>query len=243
MIMDIDREHKLHNLCESLAYFFHDLTLLDKALTHRSYVNENKNRELKDNERFEFLGDSVLDLVVARYTVISVSELAEGELSKIRAQVVNEQSLAQIAEELQIGSFLLLGKGEDSSGGRNKNSILADAFEAIVAAVYLDSSFENSYEVFIPMFKERIATAMKTRQIGGDFKGELQAKASAGGHGEVSYRLTREEGPDHDKLFTTSVFLGDEPVGVGVGRTKKEAEQLAAKSAIEKMFSAESQVK
>ena len=225
MSLDTERTEALKTLSAKIGYPFSDLELLNKALTHRSYANERQDPRIKDNERFEYLGDSVLDLIVARYMVLNGGGLREGSLSKIRSQVVNEQSLATIAKSLNLGAYLLLGKGEEGSGGREKSSLLANSFEAVIAAVFLDSNFDTAYEIFLEVLKEMIHERMDGGET--DYKGLLLRILRSRGEG-VTYRVTGESGPDHEKYFEVCAMINDEPMGRGEGRTKKEAEQKAA---------------
>ena len=225
MNLDTERIKALKTLSARIGYPFSDLELLNKALTHRSYANERQDPKIKDNERFEFLGDSVLDLIVARYMVLNGGNLREGGLSKIRSQVVNEQSLASVAKNLDLGVYLLLGKGEEGSGGREKSSLLANGFEAVIAAVFLDSNFDTAYETFLEVLKEMIHNRIDGGET--DYKGLLLRTLRGRGEG-VTYRVTGESGPDHEKYFEVCAMINDEPMGIGEGRTKKEAEQKAA---------------
>lgn len=238
MELDEKRLEELNRLSARLGYAFRDLDLLSEALTHRSYANERLDQPVKDNERMEFLGDSVLDLIVSRYLVFLGQDLREGELSKIRSQVVNETSLARFARELELGEFLLLGRGEESSGGRDKNSILANAFEAIIAAIYLDSSFDEAYHVILCLLKCELDETTHRGPVS-DYKGQLQKLIKARNGSNPQYRLIEETGPDHEKMFKVQAMISGTPAGVGVGRTKKEAEQAAAREACEK-FATES---
>ncbi len=236
MPVDETRTTQLKELSLRLGYTFRDIKLLNKALTHRSYSNECNNPIILDNERFEFLGDSALDLIVSRYIVLNGRRLREGDLSRIRSQLVNEQSLAVMARELGLGEFLLLGRGEEVSGGRDKNSLLANAFEAVVAAIFLDSSFDTTYQVLLLIMKNVIDDTVINGKVG-DHKGRLQTFINSKGLPPVSYKLVDESGPDHKKTFTIQVWVENKPHGAGTGRTKKEAEQEAAKMTLESLAS------
>lgn len=225
MSIDPKRIETLKKLSTTIGYTFSDISLLNKALTHRSFANEQQDPKIRDNERFEFLGDSVLDLIVARYVVLTSQSLSEGSLSKIRAQVVNEQSLATIARSLHLGDYLLLGKGELNSGGRDKNSLLANAFEALLAAVFLDSSFDIAYQTFLGILKDDIHERMNGGET--DYKG-LLLRFLRTQESVVSYQVTKETGPDHEKIFEVRAIVDNEGMGAGCGRSKKEAEQQAA---------------
>jgi ribonuclease-3 len=207
-----------------LGVTFEDRELLMRSLAHRSWCAEND--EAESNERLEFLGDSVLGLVVTHYVFEHFPTLPEGQLSEVRASVVNSRMLAEIAQELDLGAYLLLGKGEDAAGGRNKQSILADAFEAVVAAVHLDQGFAVARDVVLRCLRERIADAADGPG-GRDYKTRLQEITAARVLGRPRYSV-RDEGPDHAKHFTATVYVGDQPYGEGEGRSKKEAEQAAA---------------
>lgn len=228
-----ERINRLAELEMKLDYVFKDKNLLNKALTHKSYVNE-KVENLKNNERFEFLGDSVLDLVVGEHLVKNYPEYSEGRLSKIRASVVNETCLAEIASLLNLGEYLLLGKGEDLSGGRHKNSILANTFEAVAGGVFCDSNLETASKVFWPCLMDKIAEYGDSHQFK-DFKSELQEFTQMNRGCVPSYHIVNETGPDHEKTFEVAVEVDHKALGSGKGRTKKEAEQAAAKIALEKL--------
>ena len=239
LMLSDERRNTLSLLQENLGYSFKNMPLLNKALTHKSYVNEN-NASLKNNERFEFLGDSVLDLIVSDYMLDRFSEHSEGVLSKIRAAVVNERSLAQLARKIELGRFLLLGKGEDSSGGRDKNSLLANAFEAIAGAVYRDSDLKTVTRVFMPILEEEIEKYQDS-WIFRDYKSDLQEYTQNKLVCIPVYQVIREMGPDHDKQFEVEVMVQDISKGKGIGKSKKEAEQAAAKVALEQFQGNENQ--
>ena len=203
---------------------FNDRTVLLRSLAHRSWCAENGDPD--SNERLEFLGDSVLGLVVSHYVFEHFPHLPEGQLSEVRAGVVNARVLAEIAAELSLGDCLLLGKGEDGAGGRAKQSILADAFEAVVAAVYLDRGLATTRDLVLRCLRDRIAEAV-AGPGGRDYKTRLQELAAARGIGRPRY-VVRDEGPDHAKHFFASVFFGGECYGDGEGGSKKQAEQGAA---------------
>ena len=213
----------------SIDYAFRDRSRLESALTHKSYVNENPTWGRPDNERLEFLGDAVLDLVVGHLLMDAAPERNEGELSKTRASIVNELGLADVALELGLGEWLFLGRGEEQSGGRRKPSVLADACEALVAAVYLDGGFEASFGVVRKLFGGRVASAGAAGMH--DFKTRLQERA-ARRRQAVRYQLVHEEGPDHDKTFDIAAWVGDRQLARGAGKNKKEAEQRAAELAL-----------
>jgi ribonuclease III len=211
-----------------LGYTFADRSKLEQALRHASWCNEQPDK-LEDNERLEFLGDAVLDLVVGHRLMTRYPQLREGELSVTRAQVVSEAGLSDVAAQLGLGHWLLLGKGEEKSGGRTKPSILADAFEAILAAVYLDGGFEAAQEMVNRLLAQRIETV----EFKGfyDFKTRLQETSQARLKSTPTYRVVAELGPDHDKRFVVAVTIGSDEWARAVGKSKKEAEQMAAAEA------------
>lgn len=225
------RMEQLNSLQDRIKFKFSDIKLLNKALTHRSYANENS-ETLKHNERLEFLGDSVLDILVSDYLVHEYSEFAEGTLSKIRAAVVNETCLAKLAKNIKLGNYLLLGRGEDLSGGREKASILADTFEALAGAVFCDGRFDAASNIFLPLLIEEITKTAQSWSFR-DFKSDLQEYTQNKLVCIPSYRVVREIGPDHAKKFEVVVMIKNEVEGKGFGRSKKEAEQAAAKMAME----------
>ena len=225
------RIEQLDSLQDRIKFKFSDIKLLNKALTHRSYANENSDT-LKHNERLEFLGDSVLDILVSDYLVHEYSEFAEGTLSKIRAAVVNETCLAKLAKNIKLGNYLLLGRGEDLSGGREKASILADTFEALAGAVFCDGRFDAASNIFLPLLIEEITKTAQSWSFR-DFKSDLQEYTQNKLVCIPSYKVIREIGPDHAKKFEVVVMIKNEVEGKGLGRSKKEAEQAAAKMAME----------
>lgn len=212
-----------------LGYTFRDRGLLEQALRHASWCNEHTAAKLEDNERLEFLGDAVLDLVVGHKLMTRYPQLREGELSVTRAQVVSEAGLSEVAGQLGLGDWLVLGKGEEKSGGRSKPSILADAFEALLAAVYLDGGFAAVWEIADRLLTYRIETV----EFKGfyDFKTRLQETSQARLKSTPTYRVVQELGPDHDKRFVVAVTIGDDEWARAVGKSKKEAEQMAAAEA------------
>jgi ribonuclease-3 len=215
----------------AIGWTFEDHTLLDRALTHRSFCSENNIEE--SNERLEFLGDSVLGFVVTTFVYDEYPALPEGELAKLRATVVSAETLAEIANEIDLGAALRLGKGEDSSGGRSKPSILADAMEAVIAAVYLDGGLDVAARVVLAALEARIRE-QAAGPGGGDYKTRLQELAARRVDQLPRYQV-RHEGPDHNKRFFATVSLGGAPYGAGEGRSKKAAEQAAARIAWERL--------
>jgi ribonuclease III len=214
-----------------LGYRFHDRRLLEMALTHKSYLNENPSPTREDNERLEFLGDAVLNLAVGHLLMEGQPLRAEGELSRGRALVVNEGGLARVAEELALGDWLFLGKGEEQTGGRRKPSLLADACEAVMAAVYLDGGYDAVFRVIRLLFEPRMREARDPANA--DFKTRLQERAQGQLRCSPRYSVVAENGPDHDKVFEVALSLEGREIARGRGRSKKEAEQRAAAQALQ----------
>lgn len=215
-----------------IGYEFKNPAYLESAITHSSYANEN---QCDNNERLEFLGDSILSLVVSDFLFKKYGHVNEGRLSKIRASLVCEQSLAEIAKKIELGSFIRLGKGEEKTGGRNRASIVSDALEALIAAIYLDSGIRNVTKWLMKLMKADIEAAEQKRNLG-DFKTRLQECVQKNGHGSVSYEIVEETGKDHVKLFVMSVIVNGKVAGKGEGLNKKEAEQKAAHQALCKLY-------
>lgn len=215
-----------------LGYSFHDEGLLTLALTHSSFANENKLGRHENNERLEFLGDAVLDMVVSEYMYRLFPEMPEGELTKLRAGVVCEGSLAKLARTLSLGEFMFLGKGEESTGGRDRDSILADAFEAVIGAICLDGGMEAVKPYIMGFMEQEIALTQKSFRTM-DCKTHLQEVIQKVSKVPISYEIVGEDGPDHDKIFYAQVRHGDAVLGNGSGKSKKEAEQAAANDALE----------
>jgi len=224
LVTRLAQSESLATLEASIGVQFGDRSLLLRSLAHRSWCAENGEEE--SNERLEFLGDSVLGLAVTHYVFRHFPDLPEGQLSEVRAGVVNARVLAELAFELDLGRHLLLGKGEDAAGGRAKQSILADAYEAVVAAVYLDQGFAVARDFVLRCLAERIADAA-AGPGGGDYKTRLQELTAGLTLGRPRY-VVRDEGPDHAKQFFAVVYVNDRPYGEGEGRSKKQAEQSAA---------------
>ena len=217
----------------AIGYRFKNIMLLQNALTHSSYANEQWHDGLKSNERLEFLGDSILGMVVAQHLFRTFPHRLEGDLTRMRADMVCEKALAKIALQLDLGKHLLLGNGEEQNGGRNRSSILADAVESVLAACYLDGGMPAA-ENFIKKFVLCNVPTDKPANL--DYKTALQELVQQKKNQQLSYRLVGESGPDHDKEFTVEVFLNGKVVGEGTGTSKKRAEQAAAKMAMEKLF-------
>lgn len=203
-----------------------------QALTHKSYVNEHKDAGLQDNERLEFLGDAVVDLAIGHRLMERFPAASEGELSKLRALIVNEEGLARIARRLGLGELLLLGRGEELTGGRDKNSVLADAMEAVIAAVYQGSGLETVMQLVDRHFTEALEGVALGRS-GLDYKTKLQEDVQTRLKLSPRYRVVSESGPDHEKTFEVEVSIGTEPYARATGRSKKEAEQAAARATLE----------
>jgi len=215
-----------------LEYKFNNPSLLLQAITHSSYANEMKMSKESNNERLEFLGDAVLELITSEYVYNKYKDLPEGDLTKLRAGMVCEQTLSSCAKDLSIGDFLLLGKGEDISGGRTRDSILSDALEAIIGAIYLDGGFTSAKE----FVQKKILNQIEDKELFFDSKTILQEMVQNENHKQkIRYKLISEEGPDHNKSFTIALYVGNKQYGCGVGKTKKAAEQEAALQAIKKL--------
>lgn len=223
-------KNNIKELQEKLGYTFNDEAILVRALSHSSYVNENHSAG-DSNERLEFLGDSVLGLITAENFFKNYKKLPEGELTKLRAATVCEKSLAGFARQLELGKYLLLGKGEILTGGRERPSIQADAFEAIIAAIYLDGGMESARNFVLKYIEEAIRQQQSIR----DYKTLLQEVVQRNPGEIIEYVLTGETGPDHDKRFEVEVHLNSNVIGRGIGKSKKKAEQEAAREALELM--------
>ena len=216
---------------EVIGYHFHDEKLLRQALTHSSFANEKHLKKHSDNERLEFLGDAVLEIISSEFLYKEYPDKPEGELTKLRASIVCEPTLALCTKDIALGEYLLLGKGEDQTGGRGRKSILSDALEAVIGAIYLDGGFANAKE-FIHKY---ILTDIEHKQLFYDSKTILQEIVQENGTQPVEYILTKEEGPDHNKNFTVEARVNGKVMGQGSGHTKKAAEQEAAYQALLKL--------
>jgi ribonuclease-3 len=232
MSKDFLHEEDLNEFQDKIGYHFKRLSYLEQALTHSSYANEGR-KHLKNNERLEFLGDSVLSVIVARYLFMTYKDLPEGVLTKMRASLVCEKALDVFAAEIDLGSYLRLGKGEEVTGGRQRPSIIADAFEAVLAAIYLDGGYEEAQR-FVMRFVPRNIDVRKTSPLS-DYKTALQEVVQQNKEEKISYQLVDEQGPDHAKVFTAEVLLNSNVIGTGTASSKKQAEQNAAKEALELM--------
>ena len=226
----------LTKLEQGLGYTFRNKALLENALTHSSYANENRERHLPDNERLEFLGDSILGFVVAEYLYRNFPDKPEGELTRIRADLVCERNLAEAAATVELGSYLLLGHGEEQGGGRKRDSIVSDAMESVIAASFMDGGFAAAEEIIDRLILSNIP---KGRPRNFDYKTAFQELVQRKRDQQIHYELTGESGPDHDKHFEVEVLLNGKAVGHGVGSSKKRAEQAAAEAAIEELFPGE----
>lgn len=224
-------KRNLKELEHRIGYTFQDFALLKKAMSHSSYVNEEHLPKYECNERLEFLGDAVLELVSSEFLFFEHPTTPEGELTKTRASMVCEPALAFCAREIELGEYLLLGKGEDATGGRKRESVTSDAMEALIGAIYVDGGFANAKE-FINRF---ILKDLENKKLFYDSKTILQEMVQAKFTENVRYVLEKEEGPDHNKCFTTSAYIGDVCYGTGSGRTKKASEQEAAYQTILKL--------
>ena len=222
---------RLHEFEEVIGYHFNNQGLLRQALTHSSYANERHMKKHSDNERLEFLGDAVLEVTSSEFLYQKYPDYSEGELTKLRASLVCEPTLAFCIRAIDLGKYLYLGKGEDLTGGRNRKSILSDALEAVIGAIFLDGGFANAKEFVL----KYILTDIEHKQLFYDSKTILQEIVQAGYNEELNYQLIREEGPDHDKRFVVEARIGEKSIGAGMGHTKKAAEQEAAYQALLKL--------
>lgn len=222
------------SLEEKIGYRFRDSALLREALTHKSFSNEQPGGNVSHNERLEFLGDAVLDLVVSQALFRAFPALAEGDLTRIRAEVVSEAALAVVGRHLGLGNSLRLGRGEERSGGRDKDSLIADALEAVFGAIFCDGGFESARGVIEPLCAVAIERSAR-RKAGIDYKTRLQELLQARRGKPPTYALTLTEGPDHQRIYTVEVCSEGQAIGCGRGRTKKAAEQAAAQEALERL--------
>lgn len=222
---------KINKLQQLINYEYTDKRLLIKALTHSSFVNEAKNSAVKYNERLEFLGDSVLGLVISENLFITCENMPEGRMTKIRAKIVCEPTLAYCARKINLGDFMRFGKGEELTGGRQRTSILADAFEALIASIYLDGGYNEAKRFILSVMNDKIKAAIEGKIVT-DYKTKLQEIVQSLGSDEIKYRIVKEVGPDHNKVFHSEVEINETIKGLGKGRSKKDAEQEAAKIAL-----------
>lgn len=229
-----EEKQKLKQLEKALGYVFRHRLHLRRALTHRSHANELRLKATDHNERYEYLGDAVLELAISHLLMEHFPDHPEGELSKLRAAIVNEVQLAELARDLRLGEYLYLGKGEEQTGGRDKPSILADAFEAVLGAIYVDRGFKKGFDVVKRHYK-KVLQKVKQGHFIQDFKTRLQEESQGRFRTVPRYRLMRESGPDHHKTFEVNLFIEDTLYGMGRGASKKAAEQDAARQALEKL--------
>ena len=229
----------LTKIINSLGIDWDDTGYLEQALTHSSYAHENRSMDLEHNQRLEFLGDAVLELVISDYLYRKYPEYPEGTLTKVRAGIVYEPSLAEIARSLNLGEFLLMGKGEERSGGRERPSILADAMESLIGAVYMDKGIDTASKFIMDRLEPVIERVVRDGGIIADYKTHLQELVQKKSDSSLSYEIMEEYGPDHCKTFVAGVRYKGELWASGTGRTKKEAEQAAAKDSLEKLNSGE----
>lgn len=225
------QQKPLEELEQKIGYSFQDKRLLKQALTHSSFANEQKINKYDDYERLEFLGDAVLELVSSEFLFQENAKMTEGQLTRMRASMVCEQALAYCAKEFGLEDYILLGKGEEMTGGRTKDSIISDVMEAIIGALYVDNGMEVA-KAYIHRF---ILSDLEHKQLFYDAKTILQERVQQKNQGTLHYELIREEGPDHDKMFVIEAKIDDKTIGAGQGRTKKAAEQQAAYEALKSM--------
>lgn len=230
---------ELDQIQRRLDYRFRQEAWLTEALTHASYLNESRLQSHGDNERLEFLGDAVLNLAISEYLVEAFPDAAEGELSKLRSSLVSKETLSSVARRLGLGDALRLGRGETITQGRNKSSILADALEAICAAIYLDGGWQPAAGCIKAVFAEELASCDPSRRGPADCKTDLQELCQQKFDILPKYRTIAEAGPDHEKTFEVEILIRGERYGVGIGRSKKDAEQLAAQEALERLSQTE----
>lgn len=234
MKLSSEEKKRLKRFEKNLGYSFKKKGCLFQALTHKSYANERNMPPGENNERYEFLGDAVLELAISHILMNNFPKCPEGELSKIRATVVNEVQLAEIARDIELGDYLNLGKGEDMTGGRNKPSLLSDAYEAVLGAVYLDRGFDKAKGVVKDHFSDILKNA-GTKDFYKDYKTRLQEVSQSRFRTIPRYKLVKEKGPDHRKTFEVNLYISNRLYGLGRGYSKKLAEQNAAKAALEKI--------
>lgn len=222
---------KLNELEKKIGYRFRDFSYLEHAMSHSSYCNEQKMNRLNNNERLEFLGDAVLELVTSEYLYMNYPKMPEGEATRKRASMVCEQTLALCAKEINLGNYLFLGKGEELTGGRERASVTSDALEALIGAIYLDGGFTSAKE-FVEKF---VLNGIEEKQLFFDSKTIFQEMMQSITTEPIHYKMVGEEGPDHCKTFTIELFVGEQSAGIGSGKSKKAAEQAAAYDAIKKI--------
>ncbi|MCE7794638.1 ribonuclease III [Salipaludibacillus sp. CUR1] len=226
---------KYRKFLDDIHINFKNEDLFIQAFTHSSYVNEHRIRPYDDNERLEFLGDAVLELAISQYLYKLFDHMSEGEMTKLRAAIVCEPSLAKIADELKFGDYVLLGKGEEMTGGRRRPALLADVFEAFIGALYLDLGMDAVYGFLKDYVYPKIHNGSFSHMM--DFKSQLQELIQRESQGQVHYKIIEEKGPAHAREFVSEVTLDKQQLGIGTGKSKKEAEQMAAQKALEKLNS------
>lgn len=224
------KEQRFNQLQDRLSIHFRNDKLLKQAFTHSSYVNEHRRKSYEDNERLEFLGDAVLELTVSKYLFEKYPMMSEGELTKLRAAIVCESSLVVFANQLTFGEFVLLGKGEEMTGGRERPAMLADVFESFIGALYLDSGLEPVVQFLRKVVFPRIDEGAFSHVM--DFKSQLQELIQRDNGGTLQYKILQEKGPAHNREFVSTVLFNGETLGIGSGKSKKEAEQQAAERAL-----------
>jgi ribonuclease-3 len=234
--MPVSFSRNTAELEELIGYRFSDEGLLTEAITHTSFQYENSGTQSAHNERLEFLGDSVLGLVIAETLFTRNRRLSEAGMSRIKSYLVNKSVLYEMATGLSLGKFIRLGRGEDTTGGRQKRSILSDALEAIFGGVFLDSDYETAREIILRLYAHRISEAMDNKK-GYDFKSELQERSQALFGTLPDYRIVKQEGEEHQKIFTAEVYVGEKRLGIGCGKSKKEAQMQAAGEALDEISS------
>jgi ribonuclease-3 len=233
MNMNRAKDTQFKEFQKSMNIFFENENLLKQAFTHSSYVNEHRRKPFEDNERLEFLGDAVLELTVSQFLFRKYPMMSEGELTKLRAAIVCEPSLVEFANELSFGKSILLGKGEEMTGGRTRPALLADVFEAFIGALYLDKGIEHVIDFLDKVVFPKINAGAFSHVM--DFKSQLQELVQRDGIGALEYRVLQEKGPAHNREFVSRVSLNGDELGTGMGRSKKEAEQHAAQMALDKL--------
>ena len=229
------REESLHELAARLDIPASDISMIDCAFTHTSYANEHKSKHIHHNQRLEFLGDAVLDLIIGEYLFKNYPDMAEGNLTKIKAATVCEDSLASVSRSLQLGQYLLLGHGERTSGGNDRNSILADTFESLIGAIYISTDYQTAMTFVLKHLTTYIKQALDGKR-GKDYKTLLQEYVQRDGDKHIVYRLLSESGPDHAKTFHMEVEINGVTYEAGSGKSKKIAEQHAAQLTLEKLM-------
>lgn len=221
----------IKELKENYQIVFHDINLLEQAFTHSSYVNEHRNLQISDNERLEFLGDAVLEIQVSDYLFRHYPNLPEGKLTRLRSAIVREDSLSKFAKECHFDKYVLLGKGEENSGGRNRASLLCDLFESFLGALYLDQGYAAALKFIETVIFPKVAAGDFTREL--DHKTKLQEVLQKNGDVSIEYRLVAEVGPAHERIFSIEVYANGKLIGAGEGKSKKLAEQDAAAKALQ----------